>query len=263
MTLRTKLRVARLAILDAWDLLTFRRQPMTPSRVQVHAIGGGDFREVGEHLAQLLIAAAGLRPEERVLDVACGIGRVAVPLTRYLTTGSYTGFDVSAAAIRWCRAEISSRHPNFSFIYADVISRHYNPRGVIKPTTFTFPCANESIDVAFLSSILTHLTPDAAAHYVAETSRVLKPAGRAVMTFFLIDKEVREKKPAPGFNTYPEPWWAIQDPNDPEAAVAYDIKVVEQALRGRGLDITEISRGAWSGHTNARTYQDVVVSLKA
>ena len=235
---------------------------MTPSRVQVHAVGGGDFHEVGEHLARLLIEAAQLQPNEQVLDVACGIGRVAVPLTRYLTTGSYVGFDVSGAAIRWCRSAISSRHPNFAFVHADVVSRHYNPRGNINPPQFTFPCENESVDVAFLSSILTHLIPDAAAHYVAETSRVLKPGGRSVMTFFLLDKEVREKNPAPGFNTYPEPWWAVQNASDPEAAVAYDIKVVEQALRSRSLDILEISRGSWSGHPNSRTYQDVVISRK-
>jgi len=239
---------------------------MTPSRVRIAAVGGGDFRALGEHLAQLLIEAGQLQPHERVLDVACGVGRVAVPLTRYLKSGEYTGFDVSAPAIKWCRRAISSQHPNFLFIRVDVFNSHYNPRGKIQPAQFTFPCANESVDVAFLGSILTHLTPDAAAQYVAETSRVLKPRGRAVMTFFLLDESVRDKSRhgylVPTFSTYPEPWWAIQDPQDPEAAVAYDISVVKEALGARNLEIMEVSRGGWSAHANSRTYQDLIVACK-
>jgi SAM-dependent methyltransferase len=239
---------------------------MTPSRVRIHAVGGGDFRAIGEELARLVIETGSLQPHERVLDVACGIGRLAVPLTRYLTTGEYLGFDVSAPAIHWCRRAISARHPNFSFLHVDVFSRHYHRSGKIQPTEFTFPCADESVDVAFLGSILTHMTPPAAARYVAETSRVLKTGGRAVMTFFLLDQEVREKSRrgylVPTFGTYPEPWWAVQDPRDPEAAVGYDIGAVTAALKARNLEIQEISRGAWSSHPSPRTHQDLVVALK-
>jgi SAM-dependent methyltransferase len=239
---------------------------MTPSRIRNHAVGGGDFHEIGKHLAQLAIDAGGLQPHERILDVGSGIGRLAVPLTQYLTTGTYTGFDVSRQAIRWCQQHVSSRYSNFSFSTVDVFSRHYNPRGRTKPEEFVFPCAAASMDVVFLGSILTHLTPPAAAQYVAETARVLRKGGRAVMTFFLLDDDVREKLRqhaiVPAFLFGDEPWWAVQDVADPEAAVAYDLPVVVEALRGRGLEISEISRGSWSGHKNALSYQDVVVAVR-
>ena len=263
---RRRLQIAWMRFLDARDILMKKRRPMTPSRVNVAAIGGGDFAVVGKHLADLLIRAGRLQPHERVLDVACGIGRVAVPLTNYLTNGEYCGFDVSVPAIEWCRREISFRHPNFSFIHVDVFNSHYNWRGKIIPTNFVFPCATESVDVAFLGSILTHLTPLAAARYVAEVSRVLKIGGRGVMTFFLLDDRVREEcrqgRLAPAFNTFPEPWYAVQDRDDPEAAVAYDTRIVEDALRAQQFEIVNVSRGSWSGHPESMTYQDLIVVRK-
>ena len=254
--------IAQLAIRDAWDAITGSRPPMTPSRVQAFRVGTGDFRAVGEHLASLLIDAGGLRPHENVLDVGCGIGRAAVPLTRYLTTGAYFGFDINRDAIRWCQRNI----PRFRFTAVDVFNSHYNPRGAIKAEEFSFPVPDASFDVVFLSSILTHLTPPAAARYVAETSRVLRPGGRAVMTWFLIDDAVRERmtqgKSDRRFTPASEPWWFVQDEKDPELAVAYETAVVENALRERDLTITKISRGQWSGHADGLTHQDLVVALR-
>jgi SAM-dependent methyltransferase len=259
-------RAFQFAIHDAWDVILRRRPPMTPSRLQNHAVGGGDFHEVGKHLAALVIDAGALQPSENILDVGCGIGRLAVPLTQYLTTGRYTGFDVSRRAIRWCQRHVSSRRPNFTFMTVDVFSSHYNPRGRTKPEEFVFPCADQSMDVVFLGSILTHLTPPAAAQYVAETARVLRPGGRAVMTFFLLDDVVRDKLRrhliVPAFIATADPWWAVQHVSDPEAAVAYDLSVTVEALRSRGLEVTEISRGSWSDHSGSRSYQDVVVTRR-
>ncbi len=260
------LRTLRLIALDAFDLITGRRPPMTPSRLRIDAIGGGDFREIGNHLAELVIGPGELQPENRLLDVACGIGRLAVPLTRYLTTGSYLGFDVSSAAISWCRRAISSRHPNFEFIHSDVYSRHYNNDGKLAAADFVFPAADASVDVIFMGSILTHLLPEAAAQYVAESARVLRPGGRAVMTFFFLDDAVRARLGArelePAFIVNPEEWWAVQDAANPEAAIAFDRTVVERALRDRGLEVQMVSRGMWVGDEKPATYQDLVVARK-
>jgi SAM-dependent methyltransferase len=264
--LRRAVRIARLAARDAWDVVTNTRPPMTPSRVQAFKVGVGEFHAVGEHLARLLIDAGGLQPHERVLDVGCGIGRAAVPLTRYLTTGSYAGFDISRDAIEWCRRNITPAFPRFTFATADIYNSHYNRYGRVRPEEFSFPEPDASCDVVFLSSILTHLAPSAAARYVAETARVLKSGGRAIMTWFLIDDSARERMHRGAADKYFTPsadgWWYTENAKDPEAAIAYERGVVEHALRDRGLEITRVSLGRWSVHDDALTYQDIIVATK-
>jgi SAM-dependent methyltransferase len=255
----------RLALRDVWETLTGRRNPLHPSHVRAFAVGQGDFAAVGEHLLELAVSLGGLQPTETILDAGCGVGRLAVPLTRYITSGSYIGFDVSRSAIRWCQRQIASRFPRFRFVFADVWNQHYNKRGAIAPNDFSFPASNGSVDLVFMSSVMTHLTPPVAARYVAETARVLKPGGRALLTFFLLDDDVRAKLRegllAEKFVHNPEPWWAVKDPRDPEAAIAFELEVVAEALRARGLTIASVSRGRWSGNPDGITYQDVVVAI--
>ena len=72
--------------------------------------GGERWANGWEEIDQSLVPIAGAilgfadpRPGERVLDVGCGIGRMARPLAGYLTgDGSYDGFDVNREGIRWC-----------------------------------------------------------------------------------------------------------------------------------------------------------------
>lgn len=261
-----RLRALRLAALDLRDLVMRRRAPMTPSRRDVDDIGGFDFHEVGRSLAALAIGLGELQPHERLLDVGCGFGRVAVPLTNYLTTGEYAGFDLDRRAIDWCRRSISSKHPNFWFAHADVANSYYNPRGRTLPTEFRFPCAPDSVDVVFVSSVFTHLLPPAADHYIWEIARVLRPGGRAVASFFLLDDAIRARLDdpyvQPRFADAPEPFYAVADPAQPEAAVAYDIGVVRDAFTARGLEIAHVEFGSWRALVNPKTYQDVVVVRK-
>src|SRR5205085_6486747 len=48
---------------------------------------GGEFRATGAEFLRYFIELGGLRPTEHVLDVGCGVGRMAVPLTGYLDAG--------------------------------------------------------------------------------------------------------------------------------------------------------------------------------
>ena len=252
--------MARLAALDLFDRLAGRRDPHLPPRRLVHGVGGMDFRDVGKHLMEIATGPGALAPRERILDAGCGVGRLAAPLLDYLATGEYVGFDLSRPAIRWCRQAIEPRHPGFRFVHADIFNSHYNPRGTVAPESYRFPCADGSVDLVFAASLFTHLQPKAADRYLEESARVLKPGGRAALSFFLLDEPVRSRLAdfTPRFASFPEPYYAVADPREPEAAIAFDIESVVEALGRHGFESISIRRGSWAFHPGALSFQDFV-----
>src|SRR4051794_40645769 len=104
-------------------------------------VGEGDFVATGDEFLGHLRELAGLTPRSRVLDVGCGIGRVARPLAGFLDGGSYTGFDVNAPAIGWCQA----RYPeHFRFQLADLYNARYHPTGMARASEYRFPYDDDS-----------------------------------------------------------------------------------------------------------------------
>src|SRR3954466_597973 len=93
----------RLRGLDLRDRLSGRADRLVPPR-RLDFVGHSDFVETGDEFLGHFIALGGLQPSDAVLDVGCGIGRMARPLAGYLSSeGSYDGFDVNRDGIGWCR----------------------------------------------------------------------------------------------------------------------------------------------------------------
>lgn len=107
-------------------------------------VGDGDFRAVGVEFLGHFIRLAGLRPESRVLDIGCGIGRMAVPLTQYLDfeKGRYSGIDPVEGGIAWCRRFITPAYQNFSFQRVDIA--HESLLLCSSKTACSFGCLTES-----------------------------------------------------------------------------------------------------------------------
>lgn len=253
----------RLLSMDAIDVAFRRRPPLVPPRREVEKIGGHDFLEIGGQLAKIARDLGGLKPHERVLDIGCGLGRLAVGLGDYLSPGEYAGFDIYRHGIDWCRKVIEPRFPNFHFTFVDVTNRHYNPRGTIVPEQFVFPYASRSMDVVFASSLFTHLTPVAADHYLGEVSRVLKPGGRFVGSFFLLNEHSRRflDRTQPQFVVV-EPLYAVQDPDDIEAAIAFDEEAVREALVRHDMAAVDVRHGAWAFREECLSFQDFLLATK-
>src|ERR1700730_7662335 len=77
--------------LDLTDASSCRRD-MIPPRT-MNFVGDGDFRKTGMEFRRLFTEYGGLKPDHKVLDIGCGIGRMAGPLTSYLSAqGEYQGF---------------------------------------------------------------------------------------------------------------------------------------------------------------------------
>lgn len=236
-----------------------------------------ELKAAGEEYLHYFIRACNLKPEERVLDVGCAIGRIATPLTDYLNNlGSYEGLDVIPEAIRWCDAKIASRFKNFHFQLADVISKEYNPNGVFEASEYVFPFSNESFDFVFLGSVFTHMLPSGVERYLSEISRVLKVGGKSLVTYFLLtpktlDSIERGESTLP-FNYDGCGFKAVSE-TLPEMAVAYDESYVRALYRQNSLTITEpIRYGSWPRYVPTDMfgkkvgdfeYQDFVVAQKA
>ncbi len=236
------------AYIDLRLFLTGKREKDLPP-LRLRDVGGGDFRRIGEELAAMLIRH-GLKPEHRVLDVGCGVGRVALPLTRSITTGSYDGFDIVKRWIRWCRRHITPAHPNFRFTHANVYNSHYNRRGV-PAAQFRFPYDDASFDFVFATSVFTHLDPAAARNYLREAQRVLRPGGTLLATFFLIDEDLAgaalDFKIDRGDHR-------LLSVSDPDWAVAFDFRTLADLLPNCAIE-----KGAWRNR-GGEQFQDVVVA---
>ncbi|HEU0316309.1 MAG TPA: class I SAM-dependent methyltransferase [Solirubrobacteraceae bacterium] len=226
---------------------------------------------MGEILLGQLIAVGGLKPTDRVLDVGCGSGRTAVPLSGYLDGGSYAGFDIHEPAIRWCRATITPRHPSFAFRVLDVANTHYNPGGGLDAARLEFPYPAEAFDFALATSVFTHMLPAGFVNYAAELGRVLAPGGVFFGTFFLLNAEsagaldrgtalidlpTEGRDPATGVD------YRAMDARSPETVIALPEEFVAAGLRRAGLELTAVRFGQWTGRTDGLAYQDIVVARR-
>jgi len=149
---------------------------------------------MGEEITRhSFIGHAGITPESKVLDVGCGCGKIARPLARFLSDGGeYHGIDITHAAIDWCRQAYESVS-NFHFHLADIASSRYNLTGRVSAENFHFPFDDHKFDFIFLGSVFTHMLPGEVGNYLSEISRVLKPEGKCLATFFILDDEANDR----------------------------------------------------------------------
>jgi len=64
-------------------------------------VGGDNFSEIGHKFLRYFIDFGLVKPEDDVLDIGCGLGRMAVPFTKYLDSNSvYEGLEVYTRSFR-------------------------------------------------------------------------------------------------------------------------------------------------------------------
>lgn len=204
---------------------------------------GGTGAEFLGHFRSL----AGLTSDDRVLDIGCGIGRIARVMVPVLEppTGSYDGFDVSRHGITWCASHYTNPLVPFRFEHVDLYHPEYNPGGGGNAEQFRFPYPDASFDLAIATSVFTHLLDGAVAHYLAETSRVLAPGGRLFATWLALDPQRPPDSDHAMTSLEPTAGAAlVADPCAPEAIVAYPLEWIVQRLLDNGLALrSPTSRG--------------------
>jgi SAM-dependent methyltransferase len=226
-----------------------------------------DFKRNGDEFFKYYVDSCDLRPDDALLDVGSGIGRKTLPLTHYLgPRGRYEGIEIVGAGVDWCRRRITPRFPQFHFQQIDVYNHYYHPAGKQLASEYRFPFADATFDVAVLGSVFTHLLPADMENYLAQVSRVLKPGGRCLVTYFLLNPESTQLIESGrssldlrhGAGSY-----RVADPAEPERVVGYDQQHVETLYRQNRLQILQpIRYGSWCGRGAYLSYQDIVVARK-
>jgi ubiquinone/menaquinone biosynthesis C-methylase UbiE len=180
--------------------------------------------ECSEVNRRWLAETVGLRREDTILDVGCGVGRMA---------------QVLAPACReWIGADVS---PNM-LSYARNRTAAFNNVRLVEISGYDLaPIADASIDLAYCMVVFCHLNVYDRYNYVRECYRVLRPAGRIFIDNFSIS--------APrGWETF-ERHWAIppaqrppqlSTPSTSEELITYLDRAGFEKVRSRTMHKTWI-----------------------
>jgi ubiquinone/menaquinone biosynthesis C-methylase UbiE len=250
---------------DLYDIVVGKKQNLVPPKGLIFT-GAGDFNAIGNKMLQYFIASCALKPFDKVLDIGCGIGRIARPLTTYLNKeGKYYGFDIVQSGIYWCRQNYKT-YTNFDFQYIPLRNDLYNLSANEDPAAFTFPYYNNYFDLVVLISVFTHMQEPDVRRYISEISRVLKPGKFCFCTFFIITKESDEylKKSKDPFFKFRFEHYFLHDRNVKDANVAFKYEAIEEMLKSSDLKIKAFHPGWWAGKEkkDALDFQDVLIITK-
>jgi len=119
-----------------------------------------------------ILAAANIGPQDRVLDLGCGIGNILIALAERIAFGHPPiGVDVSPALIDIGRGEIRKAG----------LEKKIELR--VAPAT-RLPFDDASFDVVLTSHVIKHLDDEALAASLHEVARLLRPGGRFLIWEF-------------------------------------------------------------------------------
>lgn len=233
--------------------------------------GGGpnNFAEVAKAHIQNIEKFVGLASDFSVLEIGCGIGRDAIPLTKHLSgLGTYLGIDIIKQSITWCQNNISKKFPNFKFLHFDVKDQLHNPNGILSMQDVQIPLQSGSVDLILLQSVFTHLLRSDILYYLKEFKRLLKPSGRVYATMFVVNDAILASARATNLTAWNltfehkvDDGCFINDPLHPTGAVAYTFEEVYRLVNEAGLKLARpLVDGSWSGYySNAKDGQDVLI----
>lgn len=227
------------------------------------------FHELGEIQFNHYQRYTPFDPDMTIVDLGCGIPRLAFPLFNFLKTGTYIGIDVIRDAMAWCQNNYTLGHPNFIFHHFDAFNELYNPYGRYRTMDFSIPADDRTVDRIFLYSLFTHLLEDEVLHYLREFRRILKPDGLVFASFFLYPG-----KPIDLLNLAPQVCqnylsFAKHYGNgvygsgvSNRGSVAYTDEAMRRMFDNAGLHLVRpYLKGQWSGeHGSAsESFQDVAI----
>jgi SAM-dependent methyltransferase len=155
----------KLTLKERYQNLVDRLKAIAPHEQAMRlAVGEGDFDAIGKIECRIL-KRYGLRRSDYLIDVGCGSGRLAKPLSAYLI-GRYLGTDLVPELVEHAR-QVTARS-DWRFEVIDHVE---------------IPEKDCQADMVCFFSVLTHLLHEQSYWYLEEAKRVLKPGGTIVFSF--------------------------------------------------------------------------------
>jgi len=211
-----------------------------------------------------------------ILDVGCGTGLMGIASDPFLGEhGRYLGIDIVKRDIDFCH----SHYPSSRFLFKNL--KADNPAFLTnqKNEGAHWEADSSSFDLVTALSVWTHLKEEEAIFYFAEIDRVLKPGGKAIVAFFLLDEAYKTSlpdrshktgqyhmtsqdlwifdQPAYGSDSWFYPKWA----KVPEKAIGVSQEGLNRLTVNTKLQMIKHYPGNWKEIPSA-FFQDIVVFQK-
>jgi SAM-dependent methyltransferase len=275
-----------------YDVLDEAFMPLDKTHVRrtrnLRLIPGHDSRRGGKYsyaewghvigiIQTLMFIHAGQRENLSILDVGCGTGLVGIASEQLLgKDGRYVGMDVMQKDVEYCQSKYPSA--NFEFIHFDVANPAYAPTQAAAKSNWNVE--GGKFDLLTALSVWTHLNEEDALYYIKEVNRVLKPGGKAIITFFIMDDGYRDslsirrpREKGRYHNTEQDKWifdtaaygsadwWCPKWAQVPEDAIGITQAGFERLVKESGMERIAYYPGNWK-ETPGLYFQDVVVFQK-
>jgi ubiquinone/menaquinone biosynthesis C-methylase UbiE len=130
----------------------------------MHLAIGGEFEAFGI-MEREILKQYGLQPQDYVIDVGCGSGRLAKPLSEFLH-GPYLGIDIVPDLVDYARQLVGRLDWRFEVAAG-----------------LKIPERDGRAQMVCFFSVFTHLLHEQSYAYLKEARRVLAPRGRIVVSF--------------------------------------------------------------------------------
>ena len=167
--------------------------------------------------------------------------------------GQYTGYDTWKEGIDWATNNISSDCPNAHF----KVLGSANENVYDAATAYDLDLELGSHDACVATSLFTHLRKPAAEHYFSEISRILRPGGRACITYLADKQSFHRLWNGPGWEEDEYAIHLVKEMN--EDTFVAEPQIVAMAER-HGMRVFEKHYGFWRGEKYffpGAEYQDV------